>query len=194
MGITYAKNARASFKRLFEKVKANAAADGSDSDAADEPPKGKKVTSAKKATPAKPTGVTKKSPKPPVAKKATAPRAQAPRKSKKNIKEEISDDNEASTNSNLEDKEEEAGKFFTNTFTPINGKKTSRGQDVNTPTTGYLASISGNEHDTADEDERDAQLRGMSVEQWRAWKLANDYTDYPSHAPTPTGYLSEEEA
>jgi hypothetical protein len=95
----------------------------------------------------------------------------------------------------LEDSEEEAGKFSTNGFTPINGKKkTSHGQDVTTPTASYLASISGNELDTADEDERDAQLRGLSVEQWRAWKLANNYDDYRSHAPTPTGYLSEEEA
>jgi hypothetical protein len=196
VGIKYARNARSSFKKLFEKVKANMAADGSDhdSDAADEPSKGKKVTPAKNITPAKPTGVTKKSPKPPVAKKATAPRAKAPRKSKKNIKEEVSDDNEGSTNSYMEDKEEEAGKFSINTFTPVNGKKTSRGLEVNTPTTGYLASISGNEHDTADADERDAQLRGMSVEQWRAWKHANDYNNYRSHAPTPTGYLSEEGA
>lgn len=94
----------------------------------------------------------------------------------------------------MEDSGHEDGKFI-NRFTPINGKKRSRHDSVNTPMAISHASINGNEVGAVDdEEERDAQLRGMSVEDWRAWKLENHYDDYSSHAPTPTRCLSEEAA
>lgn len=204
VGIKYARNARASFKKLFEKVKANATASGSgdDSDDAAPAPAAKKTSATKKTTPAKPTGVTKKETGKPVAtKKAVATRARVPRKVQKAIKEEATDVNERLNSSELEENDQEVGKFF-NTFTPINAKKISRGGDVNEPISGdqvslsgYQASTSGNEAGLADDDEHQAELRGMSVEDWRAWKLQNPYDDgVYSHAPTPNTYRSEDEA
>jgi hypothetical protein len=148
------------------------------------------VEAPKKAAPAK------KAAEPRIAKKGIAkpiaPRKSAPRKAKKQIKEEPAEENE-----DIEmESEPEAGKFLMNNFTPINAKSSTSFavKDSTSPSmTGYQASASSNEVESNDEDRRNAAMRGIGLEQWLAWKRENDYDEH-SHAPTPTNYLSEEEA
>ena len=169
------------------------ASSGEESDGDKAASTAKKPAAAKTSTPTK-KGIARKINTPVkgnrVTKNVSAPRAKPVRKAKKEAKEEIVD--EDSDDIEMDDN----GKFV-NTFTPINRKKKSREQSLSAPKASHQASISGNEVDTTDKNEEaDAAFRGMTVEEWRAWKIENDFDAYDSHCPTPVCpcCLSEEAA
>jgi hypothetical protein len=204
-GIKFARNTRASLKRLFVKVKAaandetgddprvgeagpsNEASETDEEDHKEESisPKAtparkqKKGIAVKKVTPRKRSGIAKKAP--------TSRGKAVVHKAKKPVNE-VSDDDE-------DEEEYNDGKFIILTFHPRTPQENPCNGSANGSESEHRVHTTGNGTDTVQtSEEDDAKLRGMTVEEWRAWKIEHDYDAYHSHCPTPVWYSSEEVA
>ena len=136
--IKYARNARASLKRVFKKIQVAAghtnldASSGEESDGDNAASNAKKPVATKPSTPLK-KGIARKINTPGkgnrVNKNVAAPRAKPVRKAKKEVEEFADEDTDGME---IDDN----GKFI-NAFTPINREKKSRKQSANAPKAGH---------------------------------------------------------
>lgn len=204
-GIKFARNTRASLKRLFAKVKAAAHDETSDNDRVGEAGRSKDaseteedeqddesslpetipVKKQKKGIAVKKNAAGKRSS---VTKKVTPSRGKAAVSKSMKPMNEDSDDDEGEGQSN-------DGKFIILTFHPHILERDPCNISANGSRFDYQISMTDNETYTLQRsEEADAEFRGMTVEEWRAWKTEHNYDAYHSYCPTPVWRLSEKVA
>ncbi|RDL34000.1 uncharacterized protein BP5553_08368 [Venustampulla echinocandica] len=203
-GHKYARNARTSCKKLFEKLKANAGNNSASCDTAKpdgaENSDGEEIGGAKKKTApkAKKTPGARAAPKKAAAgmKKGTA------RKVIKKEPEIESEDEKFDLNMKEEDEEDHD---YDHGHEMERTGKSEALAPVNEPfPAGFTSTMFGVEAtfppgyefppDATEEELYKAHTHEITVEEWRTWKIQNDYDDNIATTPITTSYSDEEDA
>lgn len=170
VGIKYAKNARQSFKRVWEKLK-NGGSDSGPSTPGKTTPR--KTTQGKVATPRKNTKVAPKTPR---------------KKTKKVKKEEDTDEEEEDYDKldvKKEEREEDSGEDTDNEEEQLSDENGQEEhlvlKDEDPSLIPVKNELSDPESDNGEEFE--AATRDMTVEELRAWKAQNNYDSFRAVTP-----------
>ncbi|KAH8820582.1 hypothetical protein F5884DRAFT_826944 [Xylogone sp. PMI_703] len=170
VGIKYARNARSSFKRIWDKLKGGET--GTDDN--------DKKTTPKKSTPKKAsTRVTK-----PTAGKGNKTPSKSPGKKKRQVKKEESDEGDDEINyDKLDVKDEEDEESSTSEEDDFNEDTKMKEEDDTDSTIKEESGEVDIKDESDDGEEFEAATRDMTVEELRLWKAQNNYDTFRAVTP-----------
>ncbi|RFU33422.1 hypothetical protein B7463_g2929, partial [Scytalidium lignicola] len=175
VGIKYARNARQAFKRVWDKLKGGDNA-GEGTDYGDTPTK----VTPKKSTPRK---AAQKIAKPVTPHKAPKSESKTPRKRKRQVKKEDSDEVDEEKNYDNLDVKEEEEESSDDEDDEIDENMAIKEEDRTMVAVKEEFEHTGVKDESDDGEEFEAATRDMTIEELRAWKAQNNYDSFRAVTP-----------